>query len=190
MDQSRPRPRAHALPRLFPPRVHRDWAWLDPWWPVASQTSTATTHPPSTPRVIKASLGTATARLHAPLAGWQTYSAHTRMYRVCAHFVTHYFKHFSRTHKHSDALTKPSLHTCEIILIDSVCAARPLFCLGDAITALNAYTECTHVCERLCLYMHKRPLENTPFIVAAVYTTRQIMTVHVREQVLIVCVCW
>ncbi|KAK1880892.1 Calcium-binding mitochondrial carrier protein Aralar2 [Dissostichus eleginoides] len=60
VDCSRPRPRAHALPRLFPPWVHRGWAWLDPRWPVASQTSTQPPpiHPPL-PESLRPPLGTA-----------------------------------------------------------------------------------------------------------------------------------
>lgn len=158
-------------------RVHWGWAWLDPWWPIASQTSTATTHPPSTPWVIKASLGTASPCI----TGWptNTYCTQTRMDQVCAYFVTRY----------SDTLTQPSMHTCVIILIDSVCATRPLFCLGDAITVLNAYTKgSAHVCECLCAYVHRRPLTNTPCIEPTVYATRKIMIVHVCEQVNIRCV--
>lgn len=59
---------------------------------------------------------------------------HPHASSVCAYFVSHYFKHLSRTHKHSDTVTQPSV-------IDSVCAARPLLFLGDAITVLNAYTK-------------------------------------------------
>lgn len=40
----------------------------------------------------------------------------------------------------SDTVMRPSV-------IDSVCAARPLFFLGDAITELNAYTTgSVHIC--------------------------------------------
>lgn len=47
VDRSRRRPRAHVLPRLFPSWAHQGRAWLDPRWPVASQTSVATTQLPS-----------------------------------------------------------------------------------------------------------------------------------------------
>lgn len=139
MDHSRPRPRAHVLPRLFPPWLHQGQAWLDPQWPVASQTSTATTQPPSTLWAIKASLGTAYAQLHVLLAGRETHTAHTHMYQVCAYFVSHYFKHLSRTHKHSDTVTQPSV-------IDSICETRALFFLGDGITVLNSDTNGVHIC--------------------------------------------
>lgn len=96
----------------------------------------ATTQPPSSPWVIKASSGTPCAQLHVLLAGWKTHTvcAHAHTYQECVYLVSQYFKHLSRTHKHSDTVTQPSV-------IDSVCAARPLFFLGDAITALSAYTK-------------------------------------------------
>lgn len=101
------------------------------------------------------------------------------MYQVCVFCYTLFQTFLSHTHKYSDTLTQPSVHTSVIILIDSACATRPLFYLGDAITVLNAYTKGrAHVCEGLCAYVCRRP-----FTEPAVHTTRQVMTVHVCEQV-------
>ena len=121
------------------------------------------------------------------LADKYTYCTHTGMYQVCAYFETHYFKHFSHIHKHSDALTQPSMHTCVKILIDSVCATRPLFCLGDAITVLNAYTTVSaHMCVSVCVHTCTGDFYRTHlFIQPAVYITRQI-TVHLCDRLKLV----
>nr|XP_019945982.1 PREDICTED: calcium-binding mitochondrial carrier protein Aralar2 [Paralichthys olivaceus] len=46
--------RSRAVPTMATPC----WAWLNQWWPLASQTSAATTLSPSTAQVIKVSSGT------------------------------------------------------------------------------------------------------------------------------------
>lgn len=177
MDHSRPRPRAHVLPRLFPPWVHQGRAWLDPQWPVASQTSTATTQPPSTPWVIKASLGTACAQLHVLLA------AHTRI--ECVRILYHTTSNFCHVHtsiqiqQHSQAWLIPYVQQGHCFSLGT-----PLQCL----TLTQKGGQILYVCQRLCAYVCRRPLQNTSFIEPAVYTTQQIMTVHVCEQVQIKCV--